>query len=498
MTALVLDHLWQSTLFGAGAALLTLALRNNGAHIRFWVWFAASVKFLIPFSGLAALGSYLLTPIAPQISASHLLFMQPAAQPFSAPPVQAAANIDWTPFLVALWGLGFAAMAMRWLLRWSQLRRVARAAADFPLAAPVRVRMAPSSLEPGLVGIWRPFILLPQGIAGQLSAAELDAIMAHEICHLRRRDNLLTTIHMLVETLFWFHPLVWWLGARLNAERERACDEKVLASGTAPHIYAASILKVCKFCLQSPLASMAGVSGGNLGQRIRDIVSAPRVDDLHSAKKAVLGLAGALTLALPMAAGLLTAPLGEPARRQIAAVQMRASQELERSVAAILQIAVLPPDPSRSPLLAPKVKLAMVTPLIVEPPSFTIAPVPEESAVVAMVPAQPVTKAVSAEPTAPRVAVVDGEPDGRGEADHITCRAAQAVTGSRVRGPRICLTNREWAQMHEEGRVFAPDGLVVEAASKRCAGGNISVSGNKQYQGTYFVPVQVSSFVYCR
>ena len=354
MTALVLDHLWQSTLFAAGAALLTLALRNNGAHIRFWVWFAASVKFLIPFSGLAALGSYLLTPIAPQISASHLLFMQPAAQPFSAPAVQAAANTDWTPFLLALWGLGFAAMAMRWLLRWSQLRRVARAAADFPLAAPVRVRMAPSSLEPGLVGIWRPFILLPQGIAGQLSAAELDAIMAHEICHLRRRDNLLTTIHMLVETLFWFHPLVWWLGARLNAERERACDEKVLASGTAPHIYAESILKVCKFCLQSPLASMAGVSGGNLGQRMRDIVSAPRVDDLHGAKKAVLGLAGALTLALPMAAGLLTTPLGEPARRQIAAVQVRASQELERGVAAVTQQVAVLPDPSRIPPCCPR------------------------------------------------------------------------------------------------------------------------------------------------
>jgi len=495
MTALVLDHLWQSTLFAAGAALLVLALRNNGAHIRFWVWFAASAKFLIPFSGLAALGGYLLTPIAPQISASHLLFMQPAAQPFSASPVHA--NTDWTPFLLALWGLGFAAMAIRWLLRWSQLRRLARAAADFPLAASVRVRMAPSSLEPGLVGIWRPFILLPQGIAGQLSAAELDAIMAHEICHLRRRDNLLTTIHMLVETLFWFHPLVWWLGARLNAERERACDEKVLASGTAPHIYAASILKVCKFCLQAPLASMAGVSGGNLGQRMRDIVSAPRVDDLQGAKKAVLGLVGALTLALPMAAGLLTTSLGEPARRQIAAVQVRASQELERGVAAILQVAGSP-DPSRAALLAPKVKLATVTPLTVEPPSFTIATVPEEGA--ALAPAQPVTEAVRTEPAPPRVAVVDGEPDGRGEADHITCRAPQAVTGSRVRGPRICLTNQEWAQMHEEGRAFAPDGSVVEvsAASKRCTGGNISVSGSKQYQGTYFLPVQVSSFVYCR
>ena len=89
-------------------------------------------------------------------------------------------------------------------------------------------------MKPGLVGIFRPVILLPQGIEQQLSPAELKAILAHELCHWRRRDNLLAAFHMLVEALFWFFPLVWWLGARLNAERERACDESVLAAGNDP------------------------------------------------------------------------------------------------------------------------------------------------------------------------------------------------------------------------------------------------------------------------
>jgi len=116
------------------------------------------------------------------------------------------------------------------------------------------------------------------------------------------------------------------------------------------------------------------------------------------------------------------------------------------------------------------------------------------------VPAQPAMEPVSNEPAAPRVAVVDGEPDGRGEADHVTCRAPQAMTGSRLRGPRICLTNQEWARMHQKGQTFTPDGSIEEAsaASRKCTGGNISVSGSKQYQGTYFLPAQVSSFVYCR
>jgi len=54
----------------------------------------------------------------------------------------------------------------------------------------------------------------------------------------RRRDNLATVIHMAVEVVFWFHPLVWWLGARLIEERERACDEEVPRNGGEPRAYA--------------------------------------------------------------------------------------------------------------------------------------------------------------------------------------------------------------------------------------------------------------------
>ena len=82
MIALVLDHLWQSTLFAAGAGLLTLVLRDNSAQVRFWLWFAASVKFLIPFAALTALGRYLLVPLPLQLSALVFFLIQPAAQPF--------------------------------------------------------------------------------------------------------------------------------------------------------------------------------------------------------------------------------------------------------------------------------------------------------------------------------------------------------------------------------------------------------------------------------
>jgi hypothetical protein len=72
---------------------------------------------------------------------------------------------------------------------------------------------------------------------------------------------------MLVETIFWFHPCVWWIRARLMEERERACDEEVVRMGSEPQVYAESILKVCEFYLASPAPCAAGVTGGGLKRR---------------------------------------------------------------------------------------------------------------------------------------------------------------------------------------------------------------------------------------
>ena len=87
MIALLLNHLWQSSLCLAVAGLLALVLRRNGANVRFWLWFAASVKFLLPFALLTALGTYYLKPIVPPQPAVALI--EPLAQPFSAPPAMA-------------------------------------------------------------------------------------------------------------------------------------------------------------------------------------------------------------------------------------------------------------------------------------------------------------------------------------------------------------------------------------------------------------------------
>jgi uncharacterized protein (TIGR03435 family) len=159
------------------------------------------------------------------------------------------------------------------------------------------------ALEPGVFGIVRPVLLWPRGISARLSDEQIGAILAHELEHARRRDNLTASVHMAVQALFWFHPLVWWIGARLLHERERACDEAVIHSGREPDVYAESILKTCEYHVESPLACVSGVTGADLKRRIEAIMSNRSTEVLGSGKKLLLLTAGLALLVGPVLAG---------------------------------------------------------------------------------------------------------------------------------------------------------------------------------------------------
>ncbi len=113
---------------------------------------------------------------------------------------------------------------------------------------------------------------------------------------------------MAVQATFWFHPLVWWLGARLVDERERACDEEVLRLGNAPQVYAEGILNVCKLYMESPLACMPGVTGSNLKRRIEAIMKNRIRRELGRGSKFLLAMGGIVAVALPLAVGMIDTP----------------------------------------------------------------------------------------------------------------------------------------------------------------------------------------------
>ena len=293
---------------------LTLALRKNRAAVRYWLWLAASVKFLIPFSLLLSMGGHLGWRSAPAITPPQLsIVMNEISRPFAvpAPALQSITppEPDLVPrILFAVWICGFAISILLWVRCWLQIRSARRGATPLAIDFPIPVLSSATRLEPGVFGIREPVLLLPEGITECLAPAQLKAILAHELCHVRRRDNLTASIHLVVETIFWFFPLVWWMRARLVEEREQACDEEVLRLGSEPEVYAEGILNVCKSYLQSPLYCVSGVSGADLKKRIQTILTARVAGDLSFVKRAALAVAGLAALGLPILVGIVSAP----------------------------------------------------------------------------------------------------------------------------------------------------------------------------------------------
>lgn len=327
------NHIWQSTLFAIAAGLLTLALRKNHARARYWLWLAASVKFLVPFSLLVGVGSYLTWARGPSPTKNGLyIAIEEVGRPFTRPTMSVVAKATSSSasasliqlllaFVVAGWLCGFVVALLMWYARWRRISAATHKAQPLQEGREVKVLrhlestggrrnriemlLSRDSLEPGIFGIARPVLIWPNGISERLEDAHLKAILAHELWHVRRRDNLAAAIHMLVEAIFWFHPLVWWLGARLIEERERACDEAVLELGGERQVYAESILKVCEFCVGSPLACVSGVTGADLKKRIAHIMSETIARKLNLTRKLLLSAAGLVVVALPVLFGLL-------------------------------------------------------------------------------------------------------------------------------------------------------------------------------------------------
>src|SRR5205823_777218 len=266
--------------------------------------------------------------------------MEEVSQPFSQPAMTVISRV--TPstispsviqllpgLLAAAWLCGFRGVRSVWYLRWrgisvairdavplregrevEALRRLERIGG---MRKRIEMLLSRASVEPGIFGIARPVLVWPERISERLEDVHLEAILAHELWHVRRRDNLAAAIHMVVEAIFWFHPLVWWLGAQLVEERERACDEAVLELGSERHVYAESILMVCEFCVESPLAGVCGVTGADLKKRVVRITTGSVARKLDFSRRLLLSALGLIAVGSPVVFGLLHAT---PSRAQ--------------------------------------------------------------------------------------------------------------------------------------------------------------------------------------
>ena len=327
------NHLWQSTLFVAAVALLTLAFRSNRASTRYWLWLAASVKFLIPFSIL--IKAQKLRRFVPfgspcRVRSVVSLTIMQLNQPFDAqsaavvahPAVSSAGALQllsrFAPFLFVVWLVGTLVVLTVWFARWQRISAIAKRATPLREGAEaeslarlqdgdaserrVEIVSTADAIRTGHIRNRAADAAVACGDARASFGSTIESIGRHELCR-GSAINLTAMVHMLVEALFWFHPFVWWIGGRLW--RIASGDEAVVDSGRERRVYAESILKVCEFCVESPLPCVPGVSGADLKRRIAMIMSHRAVRPIGVGRKLLLVAACCLAIAAPMVSGAL-------------------------------------------------------------------------------------------------------------------------------------------------------------------------------------------------
>lgn len=272
----MIHHLWWSTLFALVVAIVCRVWRNGPAAMRHALYLATLVKFALPPISLPlpALEPWRTVRAAiPSPDWTRLRAWETARPP-------AAATHRWTLAVPAVWMAGAAVVLGISISRYRRFTRslrkarfvesgrewdiLRRAAKRTGVRRSARLCLVEGEIGPLVAGCWRPRVLLAEGSTRELSDAELEAVLLHELWHVRRWDNLTGAFLVLVQAAYWFHPLVWWLNRRIAAEREWACDDGALALGEEPASYASAVGKLCRWSLGSRLAAVSAATGSEL------------------------------------------------------------------------------------------------------------------------------------------------------------------------------------------------------------------------------------------
>ncbi len=183
--------------------------------------------------------------------------------------------------LAGLWVAGVMVMLIRLAFGWRRIRRISRTARSLDESEARTsvhlpgVRLLVSTEVPGPVcfGIVSPTILLPAGLLERSMPAQVRMILNHELAHIQRRDGLVNVVQRLVEAALFFHPFVWWASRLLTQERERICDNWVIAQGGDADRYAALLSQLAEEAVESVRLQGVALHEGGLLSRIRDLLN---------------------------------------------------------------------------------------------------------------------------------------------------------------------------------------------------------------------------------
>jgi len=328
----LVHFLWQAAVVAMLLAVFLRLLRKSSANLRYLaacsalllmvVLPVATMQF-IEVPGPAAEAGPLPTAssaIAPPTAIGVVEEMAPLSQtPDSPQNVNPATAIPWNeriasvlepalPYVVLGWLAGVFGLSAWHLGGWMQLQRLKRRMVHgvgtalqhrlVQIAHRLGVHRAVTLLEsalievPTVVGWLRPVILLPASALTGLSPEQLEAILAHELAHIRRYDYLTNVLQTIVEILGFYHPAVWWVSRRIRIERENCCDDMAVRVCGDSVRYARALTCLEEIRHGSTDLAMAA-TGGNLLDRIARLLGRPATDDRRFA-----WLPGLITLLL--------------------------------------------------------------------------------------------------------------------------------------------------------------------------------------------------------
>ena len=320
----LLHFVWQGAILGLVVAGLLWLCRRRSANTRYAVASGGLVALLAaPVVTAAVLWQAARTePLRPaDRTASRALgsgsMAGPALIPNDSLNALHARLAAGLPMVVAIWLTGASLLLVRmggglWKVhrlyeaglaapasRWQEV--ATRLASRLGLLDAVRVVESRLIGTPTVVGWMRPIILLPVAALANLTPAQVEAILAHELAHIRRHDYLVNLLQSLGETVLFYHPAVWWVSGRIRAEREDCCDDvAILVSGD--RVGYASTLAALEEWRGREMAPALGATDGPLGDRVRRILNRP------SDPRPCFGRrVAALAVALVLCAGIGTA-----------------------------------------------------------------------------------------------------------------------------------------------------------------------------------------------
>lgn len=291
----LLHFLWQGALIGLAAAALLSLLRNARPQARYAIACLALLACVLApawsvVQALVSAGVASMPAVADPIAFDSGLGMVPTmARPVLSSPPDAL-----LPWVVLLWAAGAGLLSLRmaggvlWIRR---LRRdastdhegrwqacVDRLATRMGIARAVALRFTDAGDSPLSAGWWRPVVLLPVAVAARMPASLLEALIAHELAHIRRHDYLVNLLQGAVEALLFYHPAVWWLSHRIRIERELVADDLAADALGERRRLALALSELDRLsAAQSPfpiqLAHFAQAAhGGQLMSRIQQLV----------------------------------------------------------------------------------------------------------------------------------------------------------------------------------------------------------------------------------